>query len=495
MSISPPRSTLIYGHAAQGTQIPLWAVERIEAMGDGPSARFLSNAVRSAYHGAQRHGVDADDRRVAQKHLRTVWEEFIVLPLLRSRNEQQRDLATHLGTYPSASRATDMLARCLPLTGRYAEDTPAYKHLGAAVSYLEAAAAIEAAILPHAPGKKSRLREESRARATILSGHLGEAQEALVEAYHAARSKIRIEPEHRNAIEMASDSFQQKRASIERQAVEAPPAAPARTPRPLRPVANPLPLPAGILRAGLGRRPPRPPAETEAPKPAFPRVARASAPVPEEVPNPDAVPVPPPPSVWNRHVKPALLPVLKADHGLEHELTKIVVDGDAARFQVVLGREGVQVRTEVAFAGGSDKPEVSYGIGLDGAFRPATLEDVNETLHDGRDDSPAVRLASEILVSDMGADLDFALGVTGRRNVRVSPMGDGGGANAERFAGVLARIEDIAGERGVNVEVGVDGVAVQVGPLLRRGYEWLGHKGETVMVRKSSPDNVLAFGR
>jgi hypothetical protein len=446
MSHSPPRSPSLPKGEWNRLQIPDWAVERLSGLGNSPSARFLEDAVRIARDERKAgHFEQVNQRVVAHKHLRAMWDESIMLPLMRSRNEHHLALRRSLGTFTSADRATDMLARCMPLLVEFEEGTPVRDHLERALSYLEAATAVEAVLVPPARGDtRTRLHESGREWSEALAAQLSEALGALKDAYVAAGTTIRLLPT---------------------------PKAEERAPL-----------------AALGWPGPRPRVLNGArPVPATP----PAPPPPVAEPDADAVPVLPVPVVWENHLKAALAEPLKGAHGLRHLATTLARTEDGYAVETTLAREGAEVRVTLSYRTGEPVPSVAHAIGSADGFRPVPIEEIHRTLHEGRDDPASIRLVSEIRRRDPETE-GYAIAATGTSTVRISPVVDK--VDAARFATILRRIEDLADEAGIKVEAGVDGLVVRVSELLRQGYEWSGRKGETLMTRQPARAPVHAFG-
>jgi hypothetical protein len=196
MSHSPPRTPGIALGSPSQDRIAAWAVDRLSGLGTAPNFQMLEQAVRTV-HQNRLKGIheDSNERVVAFKHLRTVWEETIILSLMRSRNAAQMELRKELGNYTTAARATDLLARCIPLLGQYEEDTPLRAHLDRAVSYLEAAAAVEAALVPPSRGQsKIDLHDAHGHLLRVVEAGTRDAWERIKAASHAASTSLRPPP-------------------------------------------------------------------------------------------------------------------------------------------------------------------------------------------------------------------------------------------------------------------------------------------------------------
>jgi len=440
MSHSPPRTPGIALGTPSQDRIAAWAVERLSGLGNGPHFRMLEEAVRTVHENRNKGlSFDNNERIVAFKHLRTVWEETFALPLMRSRNEAQMELRKELGNYTNAARATDLLARCIPLLGRYEEDTPLRAHLDRAISYLEAAAAVEAALVPPTRGQsKIDLHDAHGHLLRVVQAGTRDAWEGIMAASHAASASLRVD------------------ASL----------APT--------------FPSAGLAAAPGPRP---------------RMLAGARPVPESgtvtPPNPDAVAVPPLQAIWDAYLKREVVDLLRGNHGLSVRAAAVTVEGSEARYDVTLAREAAEVRVSLTFASNQPTPKLALGIGASGAFRPIEREELHRTLHEGRNDPASLRLVSDVVRADPNPG-NYAIGATGPRSIRVSPALRK--VDGESFTQSLRRIEDLAEEQGIKVEVGVDGVAVRISDMVAAGYEWAGRKGETLMVRKPPITSIHAFG-
>ena len=194
--------------------------------------------------------------------------------------------------------------------------------------------------------------------------------------------------------------------------------------------------------------------------------------------------------VWLVHLMPTLRGLLEGGHRLALEDASVTVAGGRARYAVTLGSGQVLVAVEAAYASGVPEPEMSMRLLGPGPARPLAREDAHRVLHEMAGDPASVRIVAQVLREDPDRER-FAIGATGPYGVRVSPNWEE--RDPERFGAALRRVEALAEESGVKVEVGVDGLAVRVSDLLANGYEWAGKDGETVMVRKPPVTNVLAF--